>query len=141
MDLQAKISTIMSTDLKTASPDDPVGHINEIFQEHRIHHVPVVNGEKEVVGIVSKSDFLYLLKGFTENNIDTYLREAKMRSFKVHEIMAEQVETISEDQPIKKAVSILAENRFRALPVVNQKNMLVGIITPNDILQHIDQEG
>lgn len=140
MDLTAKISTIMSTDLKTATPEDAVGHINQIFQEYRIHHVPVINGEKKLVGIVSKSDFLYLLKGFTENNVDVYLREAKMRSFKVHEIMAKQVETISENAPIKEAVSILAENRFRCLPVVNEKDRLVGVVTPNDILQHIDRE-
>jgi CBS domain-containing protein len=45
MDLTAKISTIMSTDLKTATPEDAVGHINQIFQEYRINHVPVINGE------------------------------------------------------------------------------------------------
>ena len=129
----------MSTELKTAQSGDPVAVINEIFNEFRIHHVPVINEENEVVGIVSKSDFLYLLRGFTDNNVDTYIREAKLRSFKVNEIMVEQVETIAEQDPIQKAVAILSENRFRCLPVVDNNNHLVGIVTPNDILNFMNQ--
>lgn len=139
MDLTANIKSIMSTELKTAVSTDPVGVVDNYFKENRIHHVPVVNEENEVIGIVSKSDFLYLLRGFTENEVDVFLREAKLRSFKVGEIMASDIEALLETDSVQKAVSLLAENRFRCLPVVDANKKLIGIVTPIDILQYIDQ--
>ena len=139
MDLTASIKTIMTSDPHTASAKDPVQVLDDIFKINRIHHVPVINDEEEVTGIVSKSDFLYLLKGFTDNKLDTYIRAAKLRSFKVGEIMEEDVETLNDSATIKQAVSILAENRFRCLPIVDDNNHLLGIVTPNDILKYIDQ--
>lgn len=140
MDLTSSIKTIMSTDLKTATPKDPVRVLDEIFKEFRIHHVPVVDENQEVVGVVSKSDFLYLLRGFTDNKVDTYIRAAKLNAFKVGEIMADEVVTIQEDASIKEAVNILSENHFRSLPIVGSNKKLVGIVTPNDILRYIGQQ-
>lgn len=139
MNLRENIKHIMSTDLKTAKPTDSVSVVDSYFKENRIHHVPVVNQEHEVVGVVSKSDFLYLLRGFTENEVDIFIREAKLRSFKIHEIMAKEIEVLSEEADIHSAVSLLAQNRFRCVPVVNANNKLVGLVTPIDILTHIDQ--
>lgn len=139
MDLTKSIKSIMSTDLKTARPTDAVAVVDNFFKEHRIHHVPVVDEDNEVVGVVSKSDFLYLLRGFTENDVDVFVRAAKLRSFKVHEIMAKEIEALPETAEIKEAVSLLAQNRFRSVPVVDDNNKLVGLVTPIDILIHIDQ--
>ncbi|HKK74908.1 MAG TPA: CBS domain-containing protein [Saprospiraceae bacterium] len=139
MDLTKSIKSIMSTDLKTAKPTDAVAVVDNYFKENRIHHVPVVNEDEEVVGVVSKSDFLYLLRGFTENDVDVFVREAKLRSFKVHEIMAKEIEVLAETADVRSAVSLLAQNRFRSIPVVDKNNKLVGLVTPVDILMHIDQ--
>ena len=139
MDLKAPVSTIMTTDLKTAGPDDATTVLDEIFQQNRFHHVPIVNDEKRVVGIISKSDFLYLLRGYTVHETDRFRESAKLRGFKVKEIMHEQVVTIQDDAPIREAVAMLAENRFRALPVVNSKSELVGIVTTHDIIDMVNE--
>lgn len=139
MDLTINIQDLMSKDPITAKAEEAVAVLDEIFKENRIHHVPVIDEDNEVVGVVSKSDFLYLLKGFTDNKVDTYIRAAKLRSFKVKEIMSDEVETISKEATMKDAVSKLAENLYRCLPVLDANNKLVGIVTPNDILKHIDQ--
>ncbi len=140
MDFSIGITSIMSTDLQTASASDPVAHLDEIFKEHRIHHVPVIDEESELVGVVSKSDFLYLLKGFTDNKVDTFIRAAKLRSFKVGEIMEDEVESIPSTSTVRDAVAKLAENRYRCLPIVDANKKLIGIVTPNDILKYIDEQ-
>ncbi len=139
MDLKAPVSTIMTTELKTAGPDDPTIILDEIFRTNRFHHVPIINEEKRVIGIISKSDFLYLLRGYTVHESDRFRESAKLRGFKVKEIMVGEVVTIKEDTPIREAVSILAENRFRALPVVNSKQELVGIVTTHDIIDMVNE--
>lgn len=129
----------MSTDLKTAGPDDPVAVLDEIFKKYRIHHVPVIEEEGAVIGIVSKSDFLFLLRGFTVHETDRFREEAKLRAFKVKEIMVKQVETIEDTEPVKKAVEILAQNRFRCLPVINAGKKIVGIVTTHDIIDLVNE--
>ena len=141
MDLSAPVSELMSTDLKCLTPDDSVSEVDQIFQEHRIHHIPVINSENSVVGVISKSDFLYLLRGFTEDKTDRFRKEAMLRAFKVTEIMTENPVTMSVDEPIKKAVDLLAENRFRAIPVVNNKGEIAGIVTTHDVIDMVKQWG
>lgn len=129
----------MTTDLKTAGPDDATTVLDEIFRQNRFHHVPIVNDEKKVIGIISKSDFLYLLRGYTVHETDRFRESAKLRGFKVKEIMVGEVVTIRENEPIRKVVALLAENRFRALPVVNSKSELVGIVTTHDIIDMVNE--
>lgn len=137
MNLQASVSTIMTAPLYTASPSDPVAVLDKIFKEHRIHHVPVIE-EGKVVGIISKSDFLFLLRGFTQNAVDSFRETAKLQAFKVNEIMQQEVVTLRRTDTIKRAVEILAENRFRCLPVVDEHENLTGIITTHDIIDMVN---
>ena len=138
MDLSAPVSTITSTDLKHVGPDDAIASVDKIFQEYRIHHIPVINDDRNVVGVISKSDFLYLLRGFTDNETDRFRKQAMLRAFKVNEIMTKEVVTIKTTDPIKKAVALLAENRFRALPVIDEASVIRGIVTTHDIIDMVN---
>ena len=62
MDIYKPVSTIMSTNLITVAQEDKLSAIKDIFKEHRIHHIPVVSGDK-LIGILSKSDFLNATHG------------------------------------------------------------------------------
>lgn len=137
MDLQAPVSSIMTPDPHRVHPEDAVAALHRIFKEHRLHHVPVIGEKDEVVGIISKSDFLYLLRGFTAHETDRFREEAMLRAFKVQEIMQSEVVTIRDDAPIIEAVNILSENRFRSLPVVDAEGGLVGIVTTHDIIDMV----
>lgn len=138
MDLNAPISSIMSKHLKTVAPDSPATEIDTLFKENRIHHIPVLDEERKVVGIIGKSDFLYLLRGYTSHETDRFRETAKLRAFKAMEIMQEEVETLVESEPIKKAVHLLAENRYQALPILNKEGSICGIVTTHDILNMVD---
>ncbi|MCB0571038.1 MAG: CBS domain-containing protein [Phaeodactylibacter sp.] len=138
MDLNAPVSKIMTTNVKAAGPDDATTVLDELFRQHRIHHVPIVDEDGKLVGIVSKSDFLYLLRAFGVHESDRFREAAKLRAFKVREIMVEQVETIRAEEPIRKAVALFSENRFRCLPVVDEQGLLTGIITTHDIVRMVN---
>jgi CBS domain-containing protein len=140
MDYNAAVTSIMTKEPRTVLPDSPATELDTLFKEHRIHHVPVVDGENKVVGIVGKSDFLYLLRGYTVHESDRFREMAKLRAFKVKEIMYKEVETLQHDQPVKEAIRLLSENRYRALPIVDQDGVLVGIITTHDIIDLVHEE-
>ena len=139
MDLNAPVSSIMTTDPFSVGPDSPATELDVLFKENRIHHVPVIDEDRRVVGIVGKSDFLYLLRGYTAHESDRFREAAKLRAFKAKEIMQEEVETMKENETVREAVRLLAENRYQALPVVDDAGALTGILTTHDILDLINQ--
>ena len=68
MNTLAPVSSIMSTELITVNPKDPLIDVKNIFDQNNIHHVPVVRFKK-IVGIVSKTDLMYFLKGIRKRSV------------------------------------------------------------------------
>ena len=68
MNVLDPVKSIMTTKLITVSTGDKLTVVKEIFDNNRIHHVPVVR-YKELVGIISKTDFMHFLRGF--NRVQT----------------------------------------------------------------------
>ena len=115
----------MKRDLVTVSPGASLSEAARLLKAHRIHHLPVVEGER-LLGIVT----------------DTDLRNATLRggpgeeggaSRTVGEVMTRNVVTLSPEDTIDDAMLILSRQRFGALPVVDG-GRLVGIVAKTDVL-------
>ncbi|MDX1665797.1 MAG: CBS domain-containing protein [Saprospiraceae bacterium] len=86
MNVLAPVEKIMTTKLFTVNPKDKLTAVKEIFAENNIHHVPVVR-YKEIIGIISKSDFLHFLRGFNRNEEDRFVNDARLRVYNAEDIM------------------------------------------------------
>lgn len=131
------VGNIMTTLPVTVGPNDTLLKVKEIFGSMNIHHIPVVKNKK-VVGIISKNDFLAISNAFPLFN------EAKRESYNdklyatllVEEVMTKQVAKVNPEDSIEIVGGIFRENLFHALPVVDEKGELVGIITTFDLLNY-----
>jgi len=135
------ISTIMTRDLITVSPIALLGEIHEIFKTHNIHHLPVVDEENRLKGIVSTIDYAKSLDCFTVFGTK-YSEEHNERIFKslmAKDIMTKQLVTLSPDDKIGTAVGIFKENILHSILVVDDEK-LVGILTPFDLFIHAYHE-
>ena len=123
------LDMIMSTDLKTVSPTESLAVVRKIMQENRIHHVPVVNEENELVGLVTLSDVLAAT--------DSILRDDDSRvhatEIKVEDIMVRNLATIDEHASLRQAALFLESHGIGCLPVVTDGN-LRGIVTDTDFV-------
>lgn len=138
MNLLQPVSTIMHTNLITVAPKDELTVVKQLFDEHNIHHLPVVRYQ-EIVGMISKNDFSHYLHGFTHNAADSLLEEVRLRAWKAEDIMTSKLAKIESKDPISLAIDLFKLNRFHALPVVDDKK-LVGILTTYDIIEAISTE-
>jgi acetoin utilization protein AcuB len=138
MNILAPISTIMTTKLHTVNTGDKLLKVKELFDEHLIHHVPVVRF-KEIVGLISKTDLLYFMRGYHVNEEDRFVNEARLRAFTADEIMTKGIAKVSPHDRISVALEIFLVNRFHAIPVV-EKDELVGILTTFDIIKALSKE-
>ena len=133
MNLLKPVSTIMTSDLITVNPKDPLAEVKRKFDESNIHHILVVR-YKTLVGMISKSDFLFFLRGFAHNDMDRLIEEARLNAFKAEELMITKLAKLTSNEPIRTAVELFKINRFHALPIVDDEQ-LVGIITTHDIIK------
>lgn len=138
MNVLNPVSTIMTTNLKVVMKTDSVKKVQDLFETYKIHHLPVV-GYKKVVGIVSKSDFLYFVKD-NKSRGDELIERTLLNVWKVEDIMTKEVTTVQKDDTIMKALEVFARNQFHCLPVLDGE-VLVGIVTPYDFIKKVIKEG
>lgn len=133
MNTLAPVSTIMTTNLITVGEKDKLKEVKNLFEKHKIHHLPVVR-YKEIVGIISKTDMLSFMKGTIDSNsYDRILNETRLNNYHVEEIMTKGMAKLTSTDRIDVALKVFKENLFHAIPIVDN-NELVGILTTHDII-------
>lgn len=140
MNLFAPISSLMTDHkhLVTVSPDEPLTRVKEIFETYSFHHLPVVRF-REIVGIISKTDFEHFMGGGSMYEDDRFINEMRLHNATAQDIMTKRLGKVESADRLNVAVEIFTINRFHALPVVDEGE-LVGIITPFDILKALGEE-
>ena len=138
MDLLAPVSSIMSKEIISVEPEDTIKTVEKLFKENRIHHLPVVEGEK-LVGIVSKSDYLFFKRGFNDLTTDNRIDEFRMKTRKVRDIMTKGIARLEPTERINVAVEVFKENLFHAIPIVDD-GKLVGMLTTFDIIRKLSED-
>lgn len=138
MNLLEKVSTIMTTEMVTITEDEPLTKVEDIFRNHRIHHIPVVHVAR-LAGIVSKSDYLFFKRGFNDHSTDKRIDLFRLKTHTVGDIMTRGVATLNKDDKIGVALEIFKENLFHAIPIM-EEDRLVGILSTYDILINLENE-
>lgn len=139
MNLLTPVSKLMSTDLITVNVKDTLTTVKDIFDKHNIHHLPVVEFKK-IVGIVSKTDLLYFLKGARNlSEAEQQQNAIRLSFYNVKDIMTTKLAKLAPEDTIGIAINVFKENRFHALPIVKDEE-LMGILTTYDLLDFFSQE-
>ena len=130
------ISKIMTRKLITLKITDDLFKAEKLFKEHRIRHIPVVDNQKHIVGMLSLTDLnrISFLDSYDEDEIQ--IDNAIYEMLCIEQLMVKSIVKITSDVTIKDAAEILAKNEFHALPVVDN-GVLVGIVTTTDLLLYL----
>lgn len=115
-----KISDVMTTGCVTVSPQNSLNDAAELMREHDIGFIPVVEGNK-LAGVVTDRDIV--IRG---------LAGKKTGESAVREVLSDDVVTVSPDLSVDEAVSLMAANQIRRLPVV-ENGELRGVVALGDL--------
>lgn len=134
--LNMSVKDVMTTELHVALMDDTMESVANQLIQHKINHVPVVDTDGNLQGIVTRNDLELLKDWGTE--IGLPLSEKKnlrlLSTSLASERMSEILVTVSPEDTLGHCASIFLDNVFHALPVVEGEK-LVGIITTYDLLR------
>jgi CBS domain-containing protein len=141
------VKEIMNTNVKVANLDTPVREIAVIMCFNKISGVPVVDSDNNIKGVISEKDILNSMYP----NVDEYMQAGGYDFEKIEneytDVLGRQVKdimkpglfTVSSDEPILKAVSIMCAKKIRRIPVADD-GKLVGIISIGDVHKAIFQK-
>ncbi|MFZ1706115.1 MAG: CBS domain-containing protein [Saprospiraceae bacterium] len=119
----------------TVNTDDRLSVVAQIFSANKMHHLPVIQNEK-LIGMISKSDFLFFKRGFSDGEEDKAIEEVRLNNYTAKEIMTTKIAKLEPTDKINVALEIFKENLFHGIPIVDN-GMLVGIVTTYDIIKHL----
>jgi acetoin utilization protein AcuB len=130
------IESIMTREVICINMDIALGDAIELCSQNRIRHLPVLDEDKRLVGLVTDRDLRYSISPrvgtILENNSDR-----GTLSLHVHRIMKREVITTSVEAPLAQAAQLLLTHRIGCLPVVDSERHVIGIVTTADLLGHL----
>ncbi len=129
------VSNNMTRKLVTVTAATSLFDAQKLMAEHRIRHLPVIEGKDELIGIVTDRDIRSALpcELIRDTGDDAARRNAV--SLRVADIMTPDPTTISPEDTIQDALLMIQDKRVGAFPVVDNFGRLKGIISVRDLLQ------
>ena len=134
-----RVRDVMTRDPKTLGRNDQISLADDLMKQERIRHLPVLDDDGELVGIVSQRD---MFRGALAHALG-YGETAQRRMLGllvVKEVMTTQVVTVEPDAPITDAARTMVDRKIGCLPVV-EGGKLVGILTEGDLAALVARPG
>jgi CBS domain-containing membrane protein len=130
---EMSVADLMTAEVVTLTEDETLAHAQRCMARGRIRHLPVVR-EGRLVGLITHRDLLA-----ASFSIFAEVKASEQRrvfdTVRVVEAMHRDVVTVSPELPVSKAARILLENKYGCLPVVDDDQKLLGIVTEADFLR------
>jgi CBS domain-containing protein len=139
-----KVQDLMTRSVLTVRPDTPLKDAAALLSEHRISGLPVVDGERRVLGVLSEGDILFKesngresKQGFLERLLAVPQPglELKIAARTTGEAMSAPALTIGPRRPVTEAATTMIDEGVNRLPVIDDEERLIGIITRADLVR------
>jgi CBS domain-containing protein len=123
-----KISEVMTRDVQTVSPDQPVQEAANFMLSADAGSIPVIEGER-LIGMITDRDIAVrgIAKGYGP---DTPVRE----------LMTDDLIVVRVDDDVEEAATKMSDAQVRRLPVIDSDERLCGIVSLGDLARESDNE-
>ncbi|KAG0502079.1 hypothetical protein HPP92_002151 [Vanilla planifolia] len=115
------LGNMMSTTIRTATPDQMLEEIDHHFID--VSGLPVIDENLRCVGVISKKDKAKATQGLKS---------------KVSEVMSSPAITLSTENTVLEAASLMLKEKIHRIPILNQKQQVVGMVTRSDVFQVLE---
>jgi CBS domain-containing protein len=129
------------------NPDDTLHEALTLMIENRVSALPVIDGRRHTVGVLSSSDVLELaqelgseldtlneVEGLIHHLLTEKLSESGLQTQKVQELMTDNVISVTTEDTLVHAAAEMVRSRVHRLMVVDNEKRLLGIVSTMDIL-------
>ncbi|MDR2055409.1 MAG: CBS and ACT domain-containing protein [Desulfovibrio sp.] len=124
----------MSSKVISVQPDTPLPKAGKLMRDNRIRRLPVVNENNNLIGIISDRDVRDASPS-KATTLDVYELHYLLAEIRAKDVMTPGPITVMGAETVEKAAMTMMDNNIGGLPVVEEGNALIGIITGYDVLR------
>ena len=129
------VSRSMTVKVITIQPEATVLDAQKMMATHQIRHLPVIDGQDRLIGVVTDRDVRSILPYDCYKDPDCSKEQEKLAGLTIKNIMTVEPLTISPSDTIQDALLLIQIKRVGAFPVVDDTGKLKGIISVRDLLR------
>jgi CBS domain-containing protein len=138
-----RVQDLMTTEVLTVPATAPLKDAAALMAEHRVSGLPVVDGDGHVLGVVSEGDILFKETGPPDRpsllerllTVPSTRPDLKLAARSAGEAMSAPAVTIGPRRPITEAATRMIDEGVNRLPVVDDEQRLIGIVTRADFVR------
>ncbi|MFT5722053.1 MAG: CBS domain-containing protein [Motiliproteus sp.] len=142
---------VMTTHVITVSPETGTREIAALLLKYRISAVPVIDANRQVLGMVSEGDLMCREENETRprsswwvslfySATDNAARYIKTHGRRAHEIMSRGVIAVSEETPLYEIATLLEKHHIKRVPVTRD-GLLTGLVSRANLLHGLTAKG
>jgi acetoin utilization protein AcuB len=131
------VQDIMTRRVVTVELDDQLATVKDIFDKMHFHHLLVVD-DGRLFGIVSDRDLLKALSPDLGTSTESFKDRATLNK-RVHQIMSRDPISLRPDASVQDAITVFNTHRISCIPIVDDENKPVGILSWRDILRALGE--
>lgn len=149
--METQVENVMTREVYTLPPAATFQEAMELMLTQKISSVPVVEKESgKLLGLVREEDliikdkklhlpfFMSFLGGIFPLNADQFEDDLKKAvALEVGELMEPNPVTVSPDRTLSEVATLMSDHHLKSIPVVDQENRVVGIISQRDIIRNL----
>jgi acetoin utilization protein AcuB len=128
------VESWMTKDVLTLTADRSMMKASKVMKDKNVSSLPILDDDGKIIGIVSDRDIKDASPS-KATTLDMHELYYLLSEVKLKDIMTKKVVTIRADETVEKAAVLMLEGRFGSLPVVDDDNKVIDIITDTDVFK------
>ncbi len=129
------IKNFMFSDVVSLNVDEHFSAVYNKMNLHRIRHLPVLDNQKRVIGIITERD-LFRIHSPRKIEDEWVYDQAELDRLVLKFCMTKDPLTLTPDDTLFDAITFFTREKFGCIPIVDKDKKLEGIITPFDVLKY-----
>lgn len=118
-----EVASVFTKKLVSVNENENLGQADDLMNNYNIRHLPVVDNDDFLVGIISKTDFIAL----------KYI-DSRLKNFRIKDFMTSPVKVVQKSTKIKDVANLFINHKISSVLVADQGEV-VGILTSEDLLK------
>lgn len=130
-----KIKAIMSHPVISIQSEAPFHEVPELFKNNDIRHLPVIDEEDKLVGLITRTDLYQIQSPRRKMDGSWYYDSETLDNIILRHVMIKDPLTLHPENTIAETILPMVSHKYGCIPIVDENNILRGIMTQHDILK------
>lgn len=131
---EVKLKDVIAPKVIAINVDEPFSHVEEKMREFCIRHLPIVDKDNKLVGIITQRDLYRIQSPHKDEDGNWFYDKELLDTHILKYVMTPDPFTLSFDNHLSDALLHMVDRKYGCIPIVDEGKMLLGVITQIDIL-------